>query len=279
MRLKFIALTLGIASVAALIYGYHQRDAQATAAVHSAQVAVDTLYRNSAHTMPATDLSDKKIAQAKALMRKTHRTPLSDSQKAKLKKANTELSAAVQMYSVTQATQAPIAPTTSYQQTAESALNAYQHLQSAKPVFTQIYQQPVSNLGQAAKAVDALNQLQSATQVSKDDIKSAQAQVEQVTEGQDTAFAAEAAQVVSDAEQKIDASPSNNPATPYDETTSTSATTSSTSSEASVPQVSATSASTSGTSTESAPSQKPPVKRVACSGAISPRYRQRLKAL
>jgi hypothetical protein len=82
------------------------------------------------------------------------------------------------MYSVTQATQTPIAPTTHYQQTAHSALTAYQQLQKAKPVFTQIYQQPVSNLGQAAKAVDALNELQSADQVSTDDIKSAKAQVE-----------------------------------------------------------------------------------------------------
>lgn len=226
MRVKIIALTLAIAGVVAVIYNNHQRSAEATAAVHSTKVAVDTLYRNSAHTLPAVDLTEKKISAAKALMRKTKTAQLSDTQKTQLQKATAELSAAAKMYSVTQATQTPIAPTTHYQQTAHSALTAYQQLQKAKPVFTQIYQQPVTDLSHAAKAVDALNELQSADQVSTDAIKSAKAQVEQVTDGQDTAFAAEAAQVVSDAEQKVSPSTSTNtsPATPYDENTASTAT-------------------------------------------------------
>lgn len=60
MRLKIIALTLAIAGVVAVIYNNHQRSAEATAAVHSTKVAVDTLYRNSAHTLPAVDLTEKK---------------------------------------------------------------------------------------------------------------------------------------------------------------------------------------------------------------------------
>ncbi|WP_407894251.1 hypothetical protein [Lacticaseibacillus sp. N501-2] len=254
MRLKIIALALGIISIAALGYGYHQRSAQTTATVHSAQAAVDTLYRNSAHTLPATDLTEKKLAEAKALMRKTKSAQLSDNQKAQLQKANAELSAAAKMYSVTQATQASIAPTTSFQQTAESALSAYQELQHAKPVFTQIYQQPVSDLGQAAKAVDALNQLQQADQVSKAAIQSAQAQVEQVTAGQDTAFAAEAAQVVSDAEQKID-TPVNatNATTSEDHHTATNQTTSTATSQTQSTSQAPNSTSTSTATTSSEP--------------------------
>lgn len=225
MRVKIIALTLTIAGIIGAIYNNHQRSADATAAVHSTQVAVDTLYRNSAHTLPAVNLTEKKLTEAKTLMRKTKTAQLSDTQKIQLQIANAELSAAAKMYSVTQATQTPIAPTTQYQQTAHSALNAYQQLQKAKPVFTQIYQQPVSDLGHAAKAVDALNQLQSADKVSTDAIKSAKAQVETVTDGQDTAFAAVAAQVVSDAEQKVTASTSDNsPATPHDENSASSTT-------------------------------------------------------
>ena len=181
MRYKMIACTLPVASLIAVVYSYH-RSIATTAAVRSAQTAVDTLYRNSAHTLPATDLTAKKLAHAKALLRKTQSANLSNHQKTQLQKANTELSAATQMYSVTHATKTPIAPTPDYQQTAKTALNAYQQLQKAKPVFTQIYQQPVANLNQAAKAVDALNDLQQANQVSKAAIKSAQDQVEQVTD-------------------------------------------------------------------------------------------------
>lgn len=263
MRVKIIALTLAVAGAIAAIYTYHQRSAAADAAVHSTQVAVDTLYRNSAHTLPAVDLTEKKISEAKALMRKTKTASLSDTQKTQLQKATAELSAAAKMYSVTQATQTPIAPTTHYQQTAHSALTAYQQLQKAKPVFTQIYQQPVTDLSHAAKAVDALNELQSADQVSTDAINSAKAQVETVTDGQDTAFAAEAAQVVSDAEQKVSpsTSASTSPATPYDESTSSSTTSSSasvdhnststnaTSSDSSSQAASATSTSTASTTT------------------------------
>lgn len=264
MRVKIIALTLVIAGGIAAIYNNHQRSAEATAAVHSTQVAVDTLYRNSAHTLPAVNLTEKKITAAKTLMRKTKATQLSSTQKTQLQQANAELSAAVKMYSVTQATQTPVAPTTHYQQTAHSALNAYRQLQKAKPVFTQIYQQPVTDLGHASKAVDALNQLQSADEVSKEAIKSAKAQVETVTDGQDTAFAAVAAQVVSDAEQKVATSTATSPAspaTPYDENTaseasSTSASsdhsstsTSTTNSDSSSQAATATSASTSTTST------------------------------
>lgn len=203
MRWKIITLTVIVASLAAAVYGYHQRNCETTAAVQAAQGAVDTLYRNDAHTMPATNLTARKISSAKAVVQKTKTEALSGSQKVQLQKADAELSAASQMYTVTTATQAPVAPTPSYQHTAETAITAYHRLQTAKPVFTQVYQQPVSNLGQAAKAVSTLNDLQTAEEVSKAAITKAKTQVEQVTDGEDTAFAAEAAQVVSEAEQKV----------------------------------------------------------------------------
>lgn len=199
-----VLLALTAAVMLALGGGYYYHRTQVTTTtVRQAKASVDTLYRNLTHTLPATDLNSARVAKAKQAVQAAAKQRLDAQQKKQLHQAQQEVAQADQMLTVVGATQAPIAPTTDYRQTAAAALSAYAQLETTEPVFTQVYQQPVTTLNSAATAVSALQKLQTAPKVTPKAITTAESAVNAVTNGDDSAFAAEAEAVVSAAKQKL----------------------------------------------------------------------------
>ncbi|MCI1986320.1 MAG: hypothetical protein LKJ69_06395 [Lactobacillus sp.] len=225
-------------------YFYHQSQVTTTT-VQQAKASVDKLYRNSTHTLPATDLEQADVSAAKRVLQDAAKQPLDAQQKKQLQQAQKDVTNAKQMLAVVGATHEPIAPTKDYRKTATAALSAYAALQSTKPVFTQVYQQPVTTLNSAATAVSALQELQTSPKVTPKAITTAESAVQAVTKGADTAFAAEAETVVTAAKQKLD------PATPSDTETTPDASEETASSSSSSAANTATSATAPATTTTS----------------------------
>lgn len=207
LRLTALALAALIALGGGYYYAHHQQHNATTATVESATKTVDHLYRNPTHSLPATNLTSEKIARADKTLKQVPTTTLDENQRHQIKQAQTELNAAKQMLTVTTATQTPIAATKTYQESAQEALAAYQELQTAKPVFTQVYQQPVSQLANAKTAAEAVNQLQTAKEVTPKAISATEEAVAKVASPADSAFPETAASVVDSAKHKLTPAP------------------------------------------------------------------------
>ncbi|WP_461215601.1 hypothetical protein [Lacticaseibacillus sp. GG6-2] len=251
LRLTALALAALIALGGGYYYNHHQQNDATTATVQSATGAVDHLYRNPTHSLPATDLTSQKIAHAKKSLKQVPTTALDASQRQQIKQAQTELDAAKQMLAVTTATQTPITATKTYQASAQEALTAYQKLQQAKPVFTQVYQQPVSELADAKTAAEAVTDLQTAKEVTPKAIFKTEEAVSKVAAPADSKFPETASSVVDSAKQKLTTPPADQ--TDADQASSASQATSSSSSSATAPDKT-TATSTSSSSATSASS-------------------------
>ena len=192
-----------LAAGAGYYHAHHQTTDTTVAIVHSATRAVDRLYRNENHSLPATNLDAAKIAHAKKILQQVPQKRLTATQRDQVAQANSELDDATQMLTVTAATQAPIAATTTYQHSAQKALAAYHQLQQRKPVFTQVYQQPVNELDDAKTAAEAVTTLQTAKAVTPSAIATTEAAVARVTPPADSDFPETASSVVNSAKQKL----------------------------------------------------------------------------
>lgn len=198
-RIAWLALPIAVA-VAGFSY-YHQVQETGTR-LRQADAAVDALYRNRTRALPAVHLTTKQITTAKNRLKALTKAPLTPHQAANFKTAQADLDSAAKMLQVTHATQAPVTTDNTYTQEAQAALAAYETLTTNKPLFTQVYQQPVTTLHDKAAAVDAVDALQAADTVTPEaiaDTKDALAKVPVA----DPEFKAQAQAVVESATDKL----------------------------------------------------------------------------
>lgn len=223
MRYRAAWLALPIA-VAVAGFSYYQQLQQTDTQLRQADAAVDALYRNRTRALPAVHLTARKIIAAKHRLKALNKAPLTPHQAAHLKTAQADLDSATKMLEVTNATQAPVTTDNTYSQSAQAALSAYETLTADKPLFTQVYQQPVTTLHAKAEAADAVDALKTADPVTPEAIANTKDALAKVPNTADAAFEAQAQAVVASAADKLpEQTPAPSTATQPVETTSTSA--------------------------------------------------------